>query len=83
MTEPSPTLAASLALLTDDELARMTTRAYYGAAASWRALSRPLPNGPYSHEDGRYLRMTQLDDAHDLDEWHATLRAEQIRRCTP
>jgi hypothetical protein len=74
------TLRSSLALLTDAELCAMTRRAHAGAAAAWIALNRPLPNGPYSFEDGRTLRMIQLDEAQSLDDWWRELRAEAQRR---
>lgn len=69
-----------LAVLSDDELAAMTRRAYAGAAAAWRDLNKPLPNGPYSPDDGRTLRMMQHADATSLDDWYETLRAESDRR---
>jgi hypothetical protein len=73
-------LADTLPLLDDAELARYQRRAYYGAAAAWRDLNRPLPNGPYSRDDARTLRIIQYEEATQLDEWHATLAAEARRR---
>jgi len=78
-TTTSPTLRASLALLTDAELAAMTRRAYAGAASAWRALQRPLDRA-YAPDEWRTLRMIQLDEANELDEWHAQLAAERQRR---
>lgn len=69
----------SLALLTDDELAAMTRRAYAGAARAWHTLNQPIPGSPIG-DDHRATRAWQYAEAADLDDWHETLRAERARR---
>ena len=78
--ELSPTMAAALALLTDSELAAMTRRAYYGAAAAWRDLRAWSPVALMTPDDYRTVRAMLAQDAESLDDWHNTLRTEARRR---
>jgi hypothetical protein len=67
--------------LSDDDLARMTDRAYREAARCWaETRKRPADFGALDPVSVRTLGAMLYDAAQSADEWYDTLRAEQRRR---